>query len=143
MSDFSSNLRRLRKRRPKSSRKNIIRNNRLKKPMKLKPLLRRHRPGICRNGGMISVSGCIRTSSLIRIHLSLRRDSARGKTGRSNICMTITTKAAGILPPGILKTHRAKTSPSRYMPAGAPSKNMASNRRKRLRKQSFLHSPIE
>ena len=113
------------------------------KTEKLKPLLRRHRPGICRNGGMISVSGCIRTSSLIRIHLSLRRDSARGKTGRSNICMTITTKAAGILPPGILKTHRAKTSPSRYMPAGAPSKNMASNRRKRLRKQSFLHSPIE
>ncbi len=48
----------------------------------------------------------------------------KGKTGRSNICMTITIKAAGILPPEILKTHRAKTSPSRYMPAGAPSKKI-------------------
>lgn len=67
----------------------------------------------------------------------------KGKNWTVKYRMTITTKAAGILPPGILKTHRAKTSPSRYMPAGAPSKNMASNRRKRLRKQSFLHSPIE
>ena len=92
------------------------------------------------SGGTTLGSGSIRTSSWIRKLLSLPRDSARIRTGRSNSFITTNMTAAITLRPEPLKMHQVKNLPCRCMPAGVQSEHTVSSSKKSPPSGLFLHS---